>query len=93
MFARSFIACTLIINIICADELDTKIDKLKQERDIQELQGSNEEVEGQRFMLGNWHQYAKEIEDVKVHKDKADELTKEIEKLEHKKLEHTQHGP
>lgn len=68
-------------------EIDRKIEKLKKEQDIQQLQGSNEEVEGQRFMIGDWDKYSKEIEDVKMHQKKAQELQKEIDALEKQKAE------
>lgn len=93
MLIRSIFVCSLFSTVLFANDLDVKIEKLKHEKDIQELEGSNEDVEGQRFMFGEWHQYAKEIEDVKFHQDKAKELQKEIDALEKQKAEQAQHGP
>lgn len=67
--------------------IEQKIKILKERLHESNLQEMVEETEGQKFMLGDWEAYSKQLTDIRKQNEEEHKIELEIERLEKRKIE------
>lgn len=60
----------------------TQIDELKHHLKEEELKETNQEVDAQKYMIGDWDAYSTQLEEVDKELENSEKTRKEIKKLE-----------
>jgi hypothetical protein len=67
--------------------IDAEIEKLEKKLDEYQLREANETTEAQDYMIGDWPQYAQEIQDVEEYDEEGNQIEERIQELQQQKKE------
>ena len=70
-----------------ATKIDQKTEELKAHLEQERLQEMEEEVRGQKYMIGDWGAYGKELEKASKQQKEEQKTQNEIEQLEQQKAD------
>lgn len=69
------------------NRIDQEITGLKARLYKSQLDEFNKEIEGQEHMIANWKKYEEDVQEIKQLEDNEEQLQKQIEALEQKKMQ------
>jgi len=65
--------------------IEEEVRALQDRLNQHQLEEMNEEVEGQRYMIGDWDVYGQELEHVRKQQEEDNQIKSQIQKLEQRK--------